>query len=151
MCPNFVFVSLFKIFKTKPDPSELPAKGPLNTRPPSPPAYQPPPQVYAGGSVPPPPSLTHRPNFGSLIPPIAQAHISPPPSSPYMDGSSRQFSNMNLGPGMRNPLPQQQQQQQTQRVVYPSSPTTAELWSGTKPPQPSQPQPITISSSRYMY
>lgn len=137
----------FKIFKSKPDPSELPSKSPagtLNTRPPSPPAYQPPPQVYGG--VPPPPSQTHRPNFNSLIPPIAQAHISPPPSSPYIDGSRHM---VNMGPGMRNPLPPQQQQPQPQRVVYPSSPTTAELWSGTKPPQSAQPQPLITSSSRY--
>ncbi|XP_046636547.1 rho GTPase-activating protein 26-like isoform X2 [Daphnia pulicaria] len=121
-----------KIFKTKPDPSELPIKNPatVNMRPPSPPAYQPPPQVYTGGGGgPTPPSLIHRQPVASysLIPPIAQAHLSPPPSSPYVDGPSRQMASVG-NTGVRNPS------QPQQRVAYPSSPTTAELWSGNKLP-----------------
>lgn len=103
-------------------------------RPPSPPAYQPPPQVYTGGSGgggggPTPPSLIHRQPVASysLIPPIAQAHLSPPPSSPYVDGPSRQMASVG-NTGVRNPS------QPQQRVAYPSSPTTAELWSGNKLP-----------------
>ena len=102
----------------------------VNMRPPSPPAYQPPPQVYTGGGGgPTPPSLIHRQPAASysLIPPIAQAHLSPPPSSPYVDGPSRQMASVG-STGVRNPS------QPQQRVAYPSSPTTAELWSGNKLP-----------------
>ncbi len=115
-------------------------------RPPSPPAYQPPPQVYTGGGigVPPPPSLIHRSNpasYSSLIPPIAQAHLSPPPSSPYVDGSLRQINSAGSA-GVRNAT------QPQQRVVYPSSPTTAELWSGNKLPPAIQSQTHAAATSR---
>lgn len=116
-------------------------------RPPSPPAYQPPPQVYIGGGigVPPPPSLIHRSNpasYSSLIPPIAQAHLSPPPSSPYVDGSLRQINSAGSSAGVRNAT------QPQQRVVYPSSPTTAELWSGNKLPPAIQSQTHAAATSR---
>lgn len=115
----------------------------MNTRPPSPPAYQPPPQVYTGGGVGmPPPSLIHRsnpPSYNSLIPPIAQAHLSPPLSSQYVDGPSRQMSIVGNPSANRNPS-------QPQRVTYPSSPTTAELWSGNK--LPSNVQTQTQATSR---
>lgn len=115
-------------------------------RPPSPPAYQPPPQVYTGGGGiggPTPTSLIHRQpaTSYSLIPPIAQAHLSPPPSSPYVDGPSRQMITSNSA-GVRNPS------QPQQRVTYPSSPTTAELWSGNKMPPAVQTQPHASGTSR---
>jgi len=114
-------------------------------RPPSPPAYQPPPQVYTGGGGvgPTPPSLIHRQpaTSYSLIPPIAQAHLSPPPSSPYVDGPSRQMASVG-NTGVRNPS------QPQQRVAYPSSPTTAELWSGNKLPPSVQTQSHGAATSR---
>lgn len=100
--------------------------------------------MYAGVGVPPPPSLIHRSNaasYSSLIPPIAQAHLSPPTSSPYVDGPSRQMVSVGSAGG-RNPS------QSQQRVVYPSSPTTAEMWSGNKMPPTIQTQTQAVATSR---
>lgn len=118
----------------------------MNTRPPSPPAYQPPPQVYTGGGIggPTPPSLIHRSNissYSSLIPPIAQAHLSPPTSSPFVDGPPRQMASVSNAVIRNSTQPQQ-------RVMYPPSPTTADLWSGNKMPPGMQTQTHASSTSR---
>ena len=118
-------------------PKSPPLAGSL--RPPSPPAYQPPPQVYPGGGIPPPPSQTlthpHRPHQQQAPNPGAPVYVSPlgPTSMTQPSPSSSPYSTAARQHPQTAPIPQPRGNMVAAGVAYPSSPTTAELWSGTRP------------------
>lgn len=130
-------------------PKSPPLTGNLHI--PSPPAYQPPPQVYSGGGIPPPPSQTqvHRqhqqypqanPGAPVYVPPPGPAAMTQPSpsSSPYSTTVRQHPQNV--------PVPQPRGGMVTGVMTYQSSPTTAELWSGARPPPQSQGQMQHASS-----
>ena len=106
------------MFKTKPEPCEQPKSL-------SPPAYQPPPQVMpvavvSSINIPSPPSSQ-------------QGRINSTSNYAVVTGAVQTLANY-YDPLRQSQVGQQQQQQQQQRhrIAYPSSPTVAELWSGSK-------------------